>query len=36
LAAYDAYLRGSLENYEFPAQEVERAMGELPKVEISV
>jgi tryptophan synthase beta chain len=33
LAGYDQYLRGTLEDYEYPQEEVERAIAELPKVE---
>jgi tryptophan synthase beta chain len=32
LAAYDAYLAGKLEDYEYPREAVERAMASLPKV----
>ncbi|MEW6045386.1 MAG: TrpB-like pyridoxal phosphate-dependent enzyme [Bacillota bacterium] len=32
LGAYDAYLAGKLEDYEYPAQLVERALAELPQV----
>jgi len=33
LAAYDAYLNGTLPDYEYPDSEVEKALAELPKVE---
>ena len=36
MAAYESYLNGSLEDYEYPAQAVEEAMSSLPKVNISV
>jgi tryptophan synthase beta chain len=32
LAAYDSYLRGTLENYEYPAEKVKQAMADLPEV----
>jgi len=32
LAAYDSYLQGRLENYEYPAQAVEMALNDLPQV----
>jgi tryptophan synthase beta chain len=32
LAAYDAYLSGKLEDYEYPKEKVEQALAELPKV----
>lgn len=35
LAAYDAYLKGQLEHYEYPAGKVEEAMQNLPKVEMA-
>ena len=34
MAAYDAYLQGRLENYEYPAQAVAAALEELPQVAI--
>ncbi len=33
LAAYDAYLKGQLEHYEYPEEAVREAMKHLPKVE---
>jgi tryptophan synthase beta chain len=35
LSAYDAFLHGRLENYEYPAAAVEEAMRELPEVALS-
>ncbi len=35
LAAYDAYLKGQLEHYEYPAGKVEEAMQNLPQVEMA-
>lgn len=32
LAAYDQYLRGALADYEYPAEEVTRALAHLPRV----
>jgi tryptophan synthase beta chain len=32
LAAYEAYLGGRLMDYEYPAEEVQRALAQLPKV----
>jgi tryptophan synthase beta chain len=32
LSAYEAFLNGKLEDYEYPAEAVEAAMAELPKV----
>ncbi len=32
LAAYDAYFRGSLEDYEYPEEEIEKAMQSLPEI----
>ncbi|MBC7261027.1 MAG: TrpB-like pyridoxal phosphate-dependent enzyme [Chloroflexi bacterium] len=32
LAAYDAYLSGSLQDYEYPESEVAKALAELPRV----
>jgi tryptophan synthase beta chain len=32
MAAYDAYLAGKLENYEYPKEKIEAALKELPKV----
>ena len=34
MAAYEAYLGGKLEDYEYPAEAVRAAMAELPKVHI--
>ena len=34
MGAYEAYLNGKLENYEYPAEAVARAMETLPKVEL--
>jgi tryptophan synthase beta chain len=34
LAAYDAYLGGELEDYEYPREAVERSMANLPKVAV--
>ena len=34
LAAYEAYLAGKLEDYEYPAQAVKEAMKDLPKVNL--
>lgn len=34
LAAYDAYLRSELEDYEYPAEAVEAAMKNLPQVQM--
>ncbi len=36
MAAYESYLNGSLEDYEYPAEAVEEAMSSLPKVNLSV
>jgi tryptophan synthase beta chain len=36
MAAYEAYLSGKLEDYEYPAEAVQAAMAELPKVNMSV
>jgi len=33
LSAYDAYLSGSLEDYEYPQKEIEQALAALPKVD---
>jgi tryptophan synthase beta chain len=35
LAAYDAYLKGELEDYAYPAEEVEKAKQLLPEVELA-
>ncbi|HET7012234.1 MAG TPA: TrpB-like pyridoxal phosphate-dependent enzyme [Anaerolineales bacterium] len=35
LSAYDAYLRGRLEDYEYPAEAVETAMKDLPQVAVA-
>jgi tryptophan synthase beta chain len=32
LAAYDAYLSGKLEDYEYPKEKVEEALAQLPKI----
>ncbi|MCA9989567.1 MAG: TrpB-like pyridoxal phosphate-dependent enzyme [Ardenticatenaceae bacterium] len=32
MAAYDAYLKGQLVDYEYPAEEIEEAMSHLPEV----
>jgi hypothetical protein len=32
LAAYEAYLAGKLEDYEYPEEAVQQALAELPKV----
>jgi len=32
LAAYDAYLTGKLEDYEYPKEKVEEALKQLPQV----
>ena len=34
LSAYDSYLSGELEDYEYPAEDVEAAMKELPQVNL--
>ena len=34
MGAYEAYLAGKLEDYEYPAEAVEAAMMELPKVKM--
>ena len=34
LSAYEAFLNGKLEDYEYPAEAVQTAMTELPKVSI--
>lgn len=36
LAAYEAYLNGSLEDYEYPREAVMEALKDLPKVEVMV
>lgn len=36
LAAYEAYLNGSLEDYEYPREAVMEALKDLPKVEVIV
>jgi len=33
LAAYDAYLAGKLEDYEYPKAKIDEALKEVPKVE---
>ncbi|MBV9172495.1 MAG: TrpB-like pyridoxal phosphate-dependent enzyme [Chloroflexi bacterium] len=35
MGAYDAYLAGKLEDYAYPAEAIEHAMQELPKVAVS-
>jgi tryptophan synthase beta chain len=35
LAAYEAYLNGQLEDYEYPAEAVQAALKELPQVKLS-
>lgn len=35
LAGYDQYLRGELEDYEYPREEVERAIAGLPQVQLA-
>ncbi|MCH7611137.1 MAG: TrpB-like pyridoxal phosphate-dependent enzyme [Chloroflexi bacterium] len=35
MAAYDAYNKGELEDYEYPAEEVEKAVQLLPEVELA-
>ncbi len=35
LSAYDAYLHGELEDYDYPAEAVQRAMQTLPKVQVA-
>jgi tryptophan synthase beta chain len=35
LSAYDAYLKGQLERYDYPEEKVKEAMQSLPKVEIA-
>jgi len=32
MAAYDAYFAGHLEDYAYPAERVQEALGRLPKV----
>jgi tryptophan synthase beta chain len=32
MAAYDAYLAGDLQDFEYPAEEIERSLASLPKV----
>ncbi|HEB65196.1 MAG TPA: TrpB-like pyridoxal phosphate-dependent enzyme [Chloroflexi bacterium] len=34
LAAYDAYLKGELHNYEYPQEAIEEAMNHLPQVQL--
>jgi len=36
MAAYEAYLGGKLEDYEYPAEAVQAAMKDLPKVNVPV
>ena len=35
LAAYEAYLNGTLEDYDYPAEAVKEAMAKLPEVKLS-
>jgi tryptophan synthase beta chain len=35
MGAYEAYLSGKLEDYEYPAEEVEEAMKHLPQVQLA-
>jgi tryptophan synthase beta chain len=35
MAAFDDYLQGNLEDYEYPAEEIEAAMAQLPDVEMA-
>ena len=35
LAAYDEYLRGNLQDYDYPKEKVEAALAQLPKVNIA-
>lgn len=35
LAAYDQYLKGELEDYDYPEEEIERAIQDLPEVALS-
>jgi predicted alternative tryptophan synthase beta-subunit len=35
LAGYEQYLRGQLQDFEYPQEEVERAIAALPKVEMA-
>ncbi len=35
LSAYDAYLSGKLEDFEFPPEALERSLANLPKVEVA-
>jgi len=32
MGAYDAYLSGTLEDYAYPAEAIQQALTELPKV----
>jgi tryptophan synthase beta chain len=34
MAAYDAYLAGSLQDYAYPQEAIQHALGELPKVAV--
>jgi tryptophan synthase beta chain len=36
MSAYEAYLRGQLEDYDFPTDSVREAMQSLPKVELAI
>jgi tryptophan synthase beta chain len=35
MAAYDDFMQGKLEDYEYPAEEIEAAMAQLPEVEMA-
>jgi tryptophan synthase beta chain len=35
MGAYDAYLAGSLEDYAYPAEAIQQALSELPKVAVT-
>jgi len=35
MGAYDAYLAGSLQDYAYPAEEIQQALTELPKVAVT-
>ena len=34
MAAYDSYFRGELADYEFPADEIDKALSHLPEVAV--
>ena len=34
MAAYDDYLAGKLEDYEYPAEKVKESLAHLPKVKV--